>query len=37
MTSLIASLRKACRVDQFSYLICPNQTPGEKIMGFRSF
>jgi hypothetical protein len=24
-------------VDQFSYLICPNQTLDEKVMGFKNF
>jgi hypothetical protein len=34
---LIAPLRRAHRVDQFPYLICPNQTPDEKVMRFISF
>jgi hypothetical protein len=37
MASLIAPLRMAHRVDQLSYLICPNQTPDEKVIGFESF
>jgi hypothetical protein len=37
MVSLIVTLRTACRVDQFSYLICSNQTPVEKIMRFGRF
>jgi hypothetical protein len=35
--SLIASLCRSHRVDKFSYLIYPNQTPDEKVMGFKSF
>jgi hypothetical protein len=37
MASLIAPLRRAHRVHQLLYLICPNQTPNEKLMGFESF
>jgi hypothetical protein len=29
---LIVPLRRACRVDQFTYLICPNQISDEKVM-----
>jgi hypothetical protein len=35
--SLIASLCRSHRVDTFSYLIYLNQTPDEKVMGFKSF
>jgi hypothetical protein len=35
--SLIASLCRSHRVDKFLYLIYPNQTPDEKVMGFKSF
>jgi hypothetical protein len=31
MANLIAPLRKAHRVDQFLYLICPNRTPDKKL------
>jgi hypothetical protein len=34
---LIAPLRRANRVNQFPRLICPNQTPDEKVIGFGSF
>jgi hypothetical protein len=37
MTSLIAPLHVAHRLDQFSYLICPNQTSDEKVMGSENF
>jgi hypothetical protein len=37
MANLIAPLHRARRVDQFLYLICLNQTPDEKAMGFGSF
>jgi hypothetical protein len=37
MANLIAPLHTAHRVDQFPYLICPNQTSDEKVIGFRSF
>jgi hypothetical protein len=37
MGSLIALLRRARRVDQFSYLIYPNRIPDEKVMEFKSF
>jgi hypothetical protein len=36
MASLIAPLCRDRRVDQFSYLICPNRTLDEKIMRFRN-
>jgi hypothetical protein len=37
MASLIAPLHRAHQVDQFLYLICPNQTPNKKVMGFEKF
>jgi hypothetical protein len=37
MAILIAPLHMVHRVDQFPYIICPNQTPDEKIMGFKKF
>jgi hypothetical protein len=37
MASLIAPLRRTHLVDQFSYLICPNQISYEKVMRFRCF
>jgi hypothetical protein len=37
MTHLIAPLRRARRVDQFSYLIWPNRTPDENVMRFEGF
>jgi hypothetical protein len=35
--SQTASLRRARRVDQFSYLIYPNRTADKKVIGFESF
>jgi hypothetical protein len=37
MANLIAASRGARQVDQFSYLICPNWTPDEKVMRFENF
>jgi hypothetical protein len=37
MAILITPLRRARRVDQFAYLIYPNQSPDEKVMRFESF
>jgi hypothetical protein len=37
MTSLIAPLCRAHQVDQFPYLVFPNRTLDEKVMGFQSF
>jgi hypothetical protein len=37
MANLIAPLRRARRVDQFTYLICLNRTPDEKVMRFENF
>jgi hypothetical protein len=36
MVNFIAPLRRARRVDQFSYLICPNRTPNEKVVEFEN-
>jgi hypothetical protein len=32
VANLIVPLCRACRVDQFTYLICPNQISDEKVM-----
>jgi hypothetical protein len=37
MANFIAPVRRAHRVNQFPYLICPNQTPDEKVIAFGSF
>jgi hypothetical protein len=37
MANLIAPFRRAHRGDQFLYLICPNWTRDEKVMGFGCF
>jgi hypothetical protein len=37
MVNLIVPLCRVHRVDQFPYVICPNWTPDEKVMGFVSF
>jgi hypothetical protein len=37
MASLITPLCRVRRVDQFAYLICLNQTPDVKVIGFANF
>jgi hypothetical protein len=37
VAKLITPLCRSRRVDQFTYLIFPNQTLNEKVMRFRSF
>jgi hypothetical protein len=37
MANLMAPLHRTSQVDQFPYLICPNQTQDKKVIEFVSF